>query len=660
MNRSNSRFVSHSRPAYSAHPVKKCTHAKRQGRSGKAYWFPIVTMMAAILFAVSTVMPRSVFDAFAAGDGTYSLSITANTGAFSVLLTGDFDSSEVNVSPNAGATEASGDSVKVIVNMTEAGSVTITAPKPMTSVEFGTGAQNITDLNLDASGTSTLDISGCTALTELDLQDNEDLSASAYEIVYGNRSNFAVLLAQTGFTHHEQGGTKGYLFDVPGAGPMENQTATVADQTIAKSGDQYFLTYDNLAAAFAEDNANAVLASSTGNPGVVFSTIIYHANFPEYIDPDESDSTTEPAGDGDDTQTSTTTGGSDSELPEGKLAIEKGSKSIIKDADIETHDDLDTSKMKIIAKALSKTDKSNFVAAIKKADKNFKETDPSLIYNIYVVGSDGKKVDLKDKADVTVTLAFPSDEVRYNREEYTFKVYHQLADKSIDTSIDPSANADGIQITTDSFSNFAISCSAKEQNYTNIPVDADSKKNGYAVSAKAHEGTAFQYEDGTDFTGTSYKIVVEKPGDKDKKAFLAEVKKADKDFDDTDKNLLVYDIYLVDSEGEKLELKSGKVEVMLAYPNTTVKKNYAKYDHKVYHKHDDAIDTAQLAVGKKDGIVLTSNSFSMFAVTSVRNSSNGVPQTGESSVSTNIALLLGMLSIASFAGVYAKRKAEQY
>ena len=67
-------------------------------------------------------------------------------------------------------------------------------------------------------------------------------------------------------------------------------------------------------------------------------------------------------------------------------------------------------------------------------------------------------------------------------------------------------------------------------------------------------------------------------------------------------------------------------------------------------------------MGVDDGIMVTTDGFSLFAVSSTLKASGGSdnPATGEANVSANIALLLAMLSLVSFAGVYAKNKAEQY
>ena len=63
----------------------------------------------------------------------------------------------------------------------------------------------------------------------------------------------------------------------------------------------------------------------------------------------------------------------------------------------------------------------------------------------------------------------------------------------------------------------------------------------------------------------------------------------------------------------------------------------------------------------ENGITVTTDSFSMFAVASTpkpKGSDN--PKTGDANIAMNIAVLLAALSMVSFAGVYAKNKAEQY
>ena len=160
--------------------------------------------------------------------------------------------------------------------------------------------------------------------------------------------------------------------------------------------------------------------------------------------------TTEPSGDNSDetTQSSTTPSGTDDgDAPNVVLKVEEKSKTIIKDAHIENVEGLKPGELKIVAKSLTSSNKKTFLNAIKKADKDFKDTNPCLIYDIYVVDGKGNKVDLKGKAAVTAILAYPEKQVEYNKEEYTYTVYHQLADKSIDTSIKAYPLKDGLQFT---------------------------------------------------------------------------------------------------------------------------------------------------------------------------------------------------------------------
>ena len=196
---------------------------------------------------------------------------------------------------------------------------------------------------------------------------------------------------------------------------------------------------------------------------------------------------------------------------------------------------------------------------------------------------------------------------------------------------------------------------ASESNSTALTVDDSSKS--IILSAKAHDGTVFTV-DGTEQEASQIKIVAAAASDESKNEFIADIKKADKNFNAQDKNLMVYDVYVVNTDGTKAVI-NGKVDFTLAYPNDTVKKNYTKYTFGVYHqKADKSIDTQQKAVGGKDGITVTTDGFSLFAVTSLQNSDN--PKTGDAAVALNIAFLLAMLSMVSFAAVYVKNKAALY
>ena len=717
MNRSHSRFVPHSRPVVAARNTAKVSSSK-QRRSGRAYWFPIVTMIAAVMFAASAVMPRSVFDAFA-DSGNYSLRITSGAGSYTVIVTGDVG--DVSVSPESvGTFEQSGDNVVLTVNLSGSTTYTITSADTMNSVQFGGEAGAVTSVNVENTGISVLDLS------------NSALSTSAYEIPHPAGITFK--LAALKF---KDSAAKGVTFDVPGAyddGEFANLTATLPDGSeITRDDSEFYLTNEEVNKALGENDSFTVTVVNSTISDATFTAVATKANVEavqavtttkgggatksgetftvtyqhgegasgddyvatevnngaytmlavtetgftapegkvfdkwELVEPTDKEYPVNVVASDEINVTSNVTykalwkdqdTGSDPTGSEGALTVDDKSKSVIKSASLDTNENIDISKLKIVAAALSAADKKTLVAAIKKADTKFNESNPGSYYNIYIVGADGKQLNIK--GSVTMTLAFPSAQVEYLYDEYTCKAYHQLSDNSIET-LACSASASGLTFTTPSCSKFAVVCTQKEQNYTNLPI-ADVSRS-YALSAIAHQGTT--YVDGKEnpYIG-SVRMVVEKPSDSSKNAFLTAIKAFDKDFNKDDKNLLVYDIYPADESGKRLTLASGRIDVTLAYPSNTVKKNYNKYSFKVYHQLDgSSVETKQLAVGGKDGITVTSNSFSLFAIASISNNSNGGgdnPGTGESNVSANIALLLALLSMVSFAGVYAKNKAEQF
>ena len=723
MNRSYSRFVPNGGRSVSASRKGTVVRAKKR-RSGKAYWFPIVTMIAAVFFAASAVMPRSLFDAFAAE--SYSMTVDSGAGEYTVKVTGDTES--VTVDPDTIAVlSPSGDDVVLAITLTESTSFTITSTEPMTTVEFGEGSSVVNSINVGNSGTTTLNISK-TGISSLDLSGNKDLSDAAYEISAPS-SGITFKLAAPEFTGSDG---EGVAFDVPGAyceDHFKNLTATMPDNAeITKKGGKFFMPYDAAETALGENDKFTVKVVNSELSNVTFEfdakkekiddtrpktkggdtksgtfTVTYRSGdgtgddyavteksgeytlldiaavgftapegkeFDKWVlstPTDQAYPQNPPAGETINvvsdvtyqaTWKDTDTEPESPESTETSLTVEDKSKSIIKSASLDTNENIDISKLKIVAVALSAADKKTLIAAIKKADTKFNESDPGSYYNIYIVGADGKQVNIK--GSVTMTLAYPSAQVEYLNDEYTFKTYHQLSDNSIEV-LACSPSASGLTFTTPSCSKFAISCSAKKQNYTILSIDDISES--YALSAIAHQGTTYKYVEGNSYTG-SVRMVVEKPSDSSKNAFLTAIKAFDKDFNKDDKNLLVYDIYPADESGKRLTLVKGRIHVTLAYPSNTVKKNYNKYSFKVYHQLDgSSVETKQLAVGGEDGITVTSNSFSLFAIASISNNSNGGsdnPGTGESNVSANIAFLLALLSMVSFAGVYAKNKAEQF
>ena len=181
-------------------------------------------------------------------------------------------------------------------------------------------------------------------------------------------------------------------------------------------------------------------------------------------------------------------------------------------------------------------------------------------------------------------------------------------------------------------------------------------------AARAHENSSFSIEGGYEYSAEDIMISAAVPSEEEKKECLAAIKKADKNFNEKDKNLMVYKINLsYIPQNLPAQLASGRVDFTLAYPNDTVGKNYGKFNYTVYHqKADKSVDLNQVAVGTADGVMITTNGFSLFAVSSTAKSSGNNPATDEASVSSSIALLLFLLSVVSFAGVYAKNKAAWY
>ena len=235
MNRSYSRFVPNGSRFVSASRKGTVVRAKKR-RSGKAYWFPIVTMIAAVFFAASAVMPRSLFDAFAAG--SYSMTVNSGAGEYTVKVTGDTESVTVD-SDTIAVPSLSGDDVVLAITLTESTSFTITSTEPMTTVEFGEGSSVVNSINVGNSGTTTLNISK-TGISSLDLSGNNDLSDAAYEITAPS-SGITFKLAAPEFTGSDG---EGVAFDVPGAyceDQFENLTATMPDNAeITKKDGKFF------------------------------------------------------------------------------------------------------------------------------------------------------------------------------------------------------------------------------------------------------------------------------------------------------------------------------------------------------------------------------------------------------------------------------------
>ena len=142
-----------------------------------------------------------------------------------------------------------------------------------------------------------------------------------------------------------------------------------------------------------------------------------------------------------------------------------------------------------------------------------------------------------------------------------------------------------------------------------------------------------------------------------------------KTFNKDTARLLVYNISL-DCNGDYSYIKlTGGMNLTLSYPSD-IAKTWDKYNFKVYHFADFNYDTLEelkpekvepvTAKCDKNGIHLTGKSFSIYAI-SITPKSGGTesPGTGESSVSSNIAILFALFAIAGVAAVVAKLKGER-
>ena len=149
----------------------------------------------------------------------------------------------------------------------------------------------------------------------------------------------------------------------------------------------------------------------------------------------------------------------------------------------------------------------------------------------------------------------------------------------------------------------------------------------------------------------------------------SKIAKADKNFKKDSARLLAYDITLSNDKTSRFKLKDG-INLTLKYPSDMAK-DWNKYNYKVYHfvtfDYDQLkdLDEPKIEVIKctadKNGIHFKAPSFSKFSISvTPKSGGNSSPQTGESTVSLNIIILVILLSTAGITGVFAKRKGELF
>lgn len=310
-------------------------------------------------------------------------------------------------------------------------------------------------------------------------------------------------------------------------------------------------------------------------------------------------------------------------------------------------------------KAPSDKEKKAFLEAIKKADKNFAATDNDLmVYEVYLTDEKGNTLTIAEGGVTSVLFRYAFPESQLYADEYTYKVYQQLANKSA-ASIDTlQATGHGLNFYTETLGLFAVARTPIPVEYTDLTIREDSRN--IIKAAQIDKTASLCLKDGVSIDLKDVCIAAVKPSDADKKTFLEAIRKTDKDFKSDDKNLMVYDICLVDKDNK--EVYSNRfIKITLLYPNDTVAKSYNGYTYKVYHDHGETIDTKITATGAKDGITFSSKEFSLYAISSTvkQSGGDGNPGTGETNALTVIAFVLAALSVIGFAVVYTKNKAEQ-
>lgn len=646
------------------------------------FLLPAVLMLSAALVAASALKPRTLLETAAAGD-TRMITLRANAGDFSLTAV-TASGGEVTISAENNETNVTSAQNAYNLSLTNADTITLSCDNDFTSLTFDNGADEITDidaadsgltsitvtpctnlesLNLSGTNVSTLNLTGLTSLSSIDLT---NCPITSFNAVTGcdTLTNWKDLIIDTSLslpnaTATVSDGKASYTIS-DSVGDSANYEVTVSDedgdtpfQNVTQSGSTFTVPCEDIFKG-STDVASAKLFCelypTDDHPSILAFHFDLTVNNPDYKDPEKQPEDTDDPDDTDDTDDT-------DETPYRAITVNKDSTSIIDSAYIENVqiEGVDLSTLQVIAKAPAAADKKAFLEAIKKSDKDFNADDTNLmVYDIYVADKDGKKVSIKGKTALLAVLKYPAA-VAKHPDEYTFKVYHQQEDKTIDTSPNLFAEENGLQMVTDSCSLFAISCTPDPIEYTDLTIDTNSKK---IILAASIDKEASLTLDGDPIELKDVRIVAKALSAADKKTFLAAIKKADKNFDPDDKNLLVYDIYLADKDDHKVSTDKT-VKFKLAYPSEAIQKDKDKYAFKVYHQLGETIETTIVPSAVKDGIEVPARDFSPYAVSTTLKST-GSPATGESQTALYIALVLAMLSLASGAATIVKSKSEQY
>ena len=633
-------------------------HSTSRNRQRRRFLLPASLMVAALLVGFSAFKP-ALFKTNAAAGGQYTLSIHADSegasGAFVVVVNND-DSLSTNFDDVLDENTKQIGEVTTAFAITPNGSCdfTISSANPITYLSFGDNRQFITGIYADAAGLTNINVSGLTNLYRLDIPDVS--LSNAYALSYSNEDALTVSVKAPAYEATDDGVALQLPALDEGADVLvEGDLETPDKHLTPQANGQYLITYDDLD-VYGVDNGSGkeVLANVTkGNVTFRFMLVVDGDDIPGYTppapdepsDPDDPDDPFEHIG----------AFGPAKNSEKILLSVGIDNETVVKNGSQE----VPLADVRAAAKAPSDKEKKAFLEAIKKADKDFAATDNDLmVYEVYLTDEKGNTLTVAEGSVTSILFwyAFPASQLYSN--EYNYKVYQQLANKSA-ASIDTlQKTAHGLNFYTETLGLFAIARTPIPIEYTDLTIREDSRN--IIKAAQIDKTASLTQEDGASIDLKDVSIAAIKPSDADKKTFLEAIQKTDKDFKADDKNLMVYDICLVDKDGK--DVYSNKfIKITLSYPNDTVAKSYNGYTYKVYHDHGETLDTKITATGGKDGITFSSREFSLYAISSTvkQSGGDGNPGTGETNALTVIAFALAALSVIGFAVVYTKNKAEQ-
>lgn len=636
-------------------------HSTSRSRQRRRFFLPASLMVAALLVGFSAFKP-ALFTSNAAEEGSdYSLTIQSYSGnedaVFSVTVKND-ESLLPNEEEGGTMTKEVGDThTTYTIPYNGHFEFVIWADHPISSLSFGNDKQYVTTINAMCAGLTDINVSGLTNLNSLGIPDIS--LADAYNFPFNNQNDLNVSVKDLSYEAAEDGvvitlpaldeGSAAYI-----TGDMETPDVPLTPQANGK----YLVTYDdiNTHGINGGSGMDVFLEVTKGNVTFRSALEIAGEDIPGYTppapdepsDPDDPDEPFEHIG----------AFGPAKNSEKVLLSVGIDNETVVKNGSKE----VPLADVRAAVKAPSDKEKKAFLEAIKKADKDFAATDNDLmVYEVYLTDEKGNTLTVAEGSVTSVLFRYAFPDSQLYADEYTYKVYQQLANKSA-ASIDTlQATGHGLNFYTETLGLFAIARTPIPVEYTDLTIREDSRN--IIKTAQIDKTASLTQKDGVSIDLKDVRIAAVKPSDADKKTFLEAIRKTDKDFKADDKNLMVYDISLVDKDGK--EVYSDKfIKITLSYPNDTVAKSYNGYTYKIYHDHGETIDTKITATGTKDGITFSSREFSLYAISSTLKQSGGDgtnnPGTGETNTQTVLAFVLAALSVVSFAMVYTKNKAEQF